>query len=71
MPYQRLLTRIAVDAALDVRSDRKPCPPNQLTVITDPFATVAELADAQDLGAGNGSLPAPRKPRQDKHLLYR
>jgi hypothetical protein len=40
-------------------------------LLLDPPATVAELADAQDLGTGNGDLKMPRKPRQDRHFTYR
>ena len=45
-----LISCFALDLATNAPSGRKPCPHNQLDVIIDPHATVAELADAQDLG---------------------
>ena len=44
---------------------------NGLAVNFGILATVAELADAQDLGTGNESAPTYRKAHQEKHLVGR
>ncbi len=53
--YSRHLD-IALDVVVNVSAGRKPCPAKSWTLQQVPHATVVELADAQDLGAGEYSV---------------
>jgi hypothetical protein len=62
---------LSSQAGRNASSSRKNCQRNGLAITFEQHATVAELADAPDLGSCNEGLPNPCIPPKEISLTYR